>query len=191
MRRILVLWGSKVINGFLEKRAGEIFSRISAYIKKKNRILDIGVGSSHVTKLMIDSGFRITPLDVINLSYFNDIKPIIYDGKKIPFADNEFDVSLLITVLHHAKDPKGLLKEAVRVSRKIIIVEDIYRDSLQKYLTYLMDSIGNLEFFGHPHNNKSDEEWKGAFKELNLNLKDARYYPFWKFFMSAVYCLGK
>jgi hypothetical protein len=97
----------------------------------------------------------------------------------------------LITVLHHTKDPVGLLKEASRVSKSVVIMEDIYDNNFQKYLTYFFDSLVNFEFIGHPHSNKSDQEWKKEFRDLNLKLIDTRYGKIWGVFNEAFYYLKK
>jgi len=160
---------------FIEKRAESIVNDI-IYDIYGNELLDIGCGDCNVAKRFENLGFDITPLDVKNRSLIRSIKPILYDGKQIPFGDNSFDTALLIFVMHHTKNPVGLLKEAKRVSRKrIVIKEDIYRNEKEKLMTYISDSFVNFEFFNHPHSNKSDSEWKSVFSNLDLNLISYRY----------------
>lgn len=84
-----------------------------------------------------------------------------------------------------------MLVEAKRVAKRIIIVEDIYESNWQKYLTCVMDSVVNFEYFGHPHTNKSDEGWKRTFKKLGLKLLESKYEPFWRYFRSGIYHLEK
>jgi len=159
-----------------------------AHLDKKEKILDIGAGTCHIDWLLKKSGFKTLPLDVKDLSFVKSIKPKIYDGSKIPFKSKHFDSSLLITVLHHTKDPVKILKEAKRVSKKIIIIEDIVLNKAHGFLTNLFDSLMNLEFFGHPHSNKSDSEWKDLFKKLDLRLVSAKYNNFFVMRM-ATYCV--
>ena len=172
-------------------RAEKIIGQIELHLKKNNRILDIGSGTCAVCEILQSKGYETTPLDVMNLSFNKDIKPILYGGEKIPFADNKFDVSLIITVLHHSPNPNRILKEAKRVSKRIIVVEDIYRNSLHKFLTYFFDSILSLHFFNHPHNNKDDKGWKNTFKNLGLNLINAKYMRVFWVFDLAIYHLKK
>lgn len=148
--------------------------KILPFLDKKDKIIDIGSGSCSICEILSENGFDITPLDIKNSSVVESIKPIIYGGKKIPFPDKSFDVSLIITVLHHTQNPEKLLKEAKRVSKKIIIIEDIYSNIFQKYFTYFLDSLVNFEFRGHPHSNKTDKGWKAAFKKLKLKITDTR-----------------
>jgi ubiquinone/menaquinone biosynthesis C-methylase UbiE len=178
-------------SNFLKDRKSDIVGKIEPYLKKTDRILDIGCGGAHVAKTLKDAGYHITPLDIRNKSYFKDIQPVIYDGKKIPFADNSFDIALLLTVLHHIKDPLATLAEAKRVSKRIIIIEDLHVGWLQKYLTFAMDSFLNREFFGHPHTNKTEEEWEAVFRKMGLNILDRKKNNFWHFFTSGTFYLQK
>ena len=173
------------------KRTDNLVRLVSRYINKKDKILDVGCGACDVAKSLVDSGFDVTALDVKNLSIHKDITPVVYGGEKMPFDNDSFDVAFLITVLHHLKEPEKLLRETKRVSKRIIIIEDIYESNFQKLLTYLMDSLTNFEFIGHPHSNKSDKEWKKEFKKQGLKLLDSKKEPFWKYFLFGIYHLTK
>lgn len=153
--------------------------------------MDIGTGPGNIYEALTKKGFRVTPLDIQDITFVNNCKPILYDGQRMPFKDNTFKISLLITVLHHTSDPVRIIKEAKRTSGGIIIIEEVYNNSLQKYLTFTMDSFTNLEFFNHPHSNKTDREWREIFKKLNLDLIKASYIKQWFFISSVTYYLKK
>jgi hypothetical protein len=70
-------------------------------------------------------------------------------------------------------------------------MEDIYTTQFHKYLTFFMDSVTNFEFFGHPHTNKTDKEWRIEFKNLGFRIQEVRIHGFWYFFTSATYVLEK
>ena len=165
--------------------------RIAEYINPQTRIIDIGTGPGSVCLLLNKQGFNLTPVDVIDQSLSEEIEPEIYDGERLPYSNDSFDTALILTVLHHTPNPKEILLEAKRVSKRIIIIEDIYSNPLQKYLTYFVDSIVNMEFWGHPHSNKSDKCWRELFSELGLKLKAAKYDRFILFFRQASYYLEK
>ncbi len=172
-------------------RSKEMVERIEPFLSKSDRMIDIGSGTCHTCEVLLGKGYNVIPLDVENLSCVDNILPIIYDGQKIPFDNDEFDKSLILTVLHHTKEPTKILQEAIRVSKRIILIEDIYSNRFQKYTTYFFDSLLNFQFIGHPHTNKSDQEWKETFKELQLKLIDARYKYSFLFFRHATYYLQK
>lgn len=174
-----------------QQRSDRLLDNISEYLKRGESALDVGCGAGNITKRLQERGHKVTGLDITNISIHPEIEPVIYDGGKFPFKNNSFDVAIIITVLHHVDDPEKMLKEARRVAKRIIIVEDIYESSWQKYLTYVMDSVVNFEYFGHPHTNKSDEGWKKTFKKLRLKLLGSKYESFWRFFRSGIYHLEK
>jgi ubiquinone/menaquinone biosynthesis C-methylase UbiE len=174
-----------------KKRAEDIFKKIEKYLGKNDKILELGAGTCHIVEFLRNRNFDVTPLDVINISFIDGINPIIYDGKTIPFKDNYFDISLLITVLHHCQDPEDVLKEAKRVSKKVIVIEDVYDNTFEKYVTFVWDSLINLEFFGHPHSNKSHKEWRETFKKLDLKLDGYDRSPLVGGYLNGTYFLTK
>jgi ubiquinone/menaquinone biosynthesis C-methylase UbiE len=157
------------------RRANDMIGNFEHLLKKKDAILDIGSGSCNVSEILSKRQYKVVSLDVQNLSFVKSLSPLLYNGKRIPFRDDSFDVSLILAVLHHTTTPENIIKEAGRVSKKIIIIEDIYSTKFQKYLTYFFDSLSNLEIIGHPHKNQNDEGWKKTFKKLGLKLIDVKY----------------
>jgi len=172
-------------------RAHDMIDRIKPLLNKNDSILDIGAGSCNISEILEGSGYNVFPLDIQNLSFVDGINPIIYDGITIPFDGDSFDKSLLLTVLHHTPNPEEILDEAKRVSKNIIVIEDIYSNWFHRYITYFFDSLLNLEFFGHPHTNKTDYEWRTVFKNMNLILVEARYKRSFLIFRHATYFLTK
>ena len=157
-----------------QKKVKYLYGLIAPFLKKGGKIMDLGCGSGELTKKISDLGFQITAVDVVNKVKVAGVEPVIYDGKKLPFGDKEFDQVLLITVLHHVPEYRELLKEVGRVSREVIIVEDVFENWWDRVNIWFWDSLLNLEFFGHPHNNKNDEGWKRVFRELGWKLREER-----------------
>jgi len=173
------------------KRAIDTVGKIKKFLNKNNSILDIGSGTCNVYEVLLKKGYNVVGLDVRHFSFVENIKPVLYDGDKIPFEDNTFDVALLLTVLHHLPYPEKIIKEAMRVSKKVIIIEDIYSNIFSQYLTYFFDCICNLEFIGHPHTNKDDKQWKDVFLQHGLNIMNIRYDNLFFIFKQATYYLMK
>lgn len=152
-------------------------------------ILDIGSGTGMVTTMLRQQGYMVEPLDVRDRSLARDGKPTLYDGVRIPCADDQFDTALLLTVLHHTPDPDAVLREARRVAAEVIVVEDVFGNPLQKYLTFFTDSLFNMEFTGHPHSNRTDHDWRRTFPRLRLNLRAARCRPVLLLYRQCAYHL--
>ncbi len=170
-------------------RANDIFRKIGSFLSREEKILDIGAGTCSVTELLREREFNVTPVDIKNLSAVDDIVPVIYDGDTLPFPNNSFDAALLLDVLHHARDPQRVLRESARVAPKIIVIENVHRGKLQKFLTVAMDRLTNLDFGSLNH--KSDEGWKDIFSKLGLVLKEEHCSRFWLFFLSKMYLLRR
>lgn len=169
--------------------ARQKMQRIAGYLHQDDKILDVGCGPGSVCSLLRRHGHDVAPLDVRDLSFSAEVRPILYDGCRMPFADAAFDVALLLTVLHHTPDPGATLREARRVARRLVIIEDIYSNWVQRWLTCFTDSLMNLEFSGHPHTNQSDAGWKSLFNDLGLILLAAQSHRFLLLFRQATYYL--
>lgn len=159
------------------------------HLDEQQKVLDIGSGNGMITYHLRQKNIDTTPVDVANLSILPEVTSIVYDGITMPFEDKKFDTGLLLTVLHHCPDPILVLKEAARVSKQIVIIEDVYSNVIQQYLTYAMDTLVN---FGHStmtYQNKSDKEWKVTFEQLGLKLVEESSKSVLLFFRQATYVL--
>ena len=85
----------------------------------------------------------------------------------LPFAKNEFDNALLLTVLHHSDDPLSVLREAYRIVRpegRVIVIESVYgvdgnelsekeRKKAEAYLSLTKEQQRKLNvYFDHFYN---------------------------------------
>ena len=175
-----------------KERARVKFKLYKHHLLKNSHIIDIGTGSGQFSADLQDKGFNVSAVDIIDKTNTSDVAPVVYDGKKIPFQNESFDISMLITVLHHCPDPEQVFAEAVRVSSKrIFILEDVYNNWVMKRLTWFMDSLMNLEFAGHPHSNKSEAEWEDLFSQYNLKIIHKKKVKILLIFTQVVYVLDK
>lgn len=106
-------------------RTSFLAKKIAAFLNKNETVLDVGAGEGLIGQYLHNPlGFKIEMIDVAGCNR-SKLPILIYDGKKLPFERDSFDCLLLIFVLHHAKDKKALIEEAIRVARKrIIVIED-------------------------------------------------------------------
>lgn len=171
------------------RRAAVKRQRLVPLLSSEENLLEVGCGNGALTVLLRDEGHSVTPLDIADGSIFPEVRPILYDGGQFPFRDGQFTTCQLITMLHHTPDPEHLIREAMRVADRIIIMEDVYKGEWQKRLTFFADSIVNGEFHGHPHTNRSDAEWRKTFNRLGLRVEFSEEYRFLWFFRQATYVL--
>jgi ubiquinone/menaquinone biosynthesis C-methylase UbiE len=96
-------------------------------------LLDVGCGNGELTDQYTSFCPEVTGIDISDKGVLARETPItfqfsVYDGNKLPFEDNCFDVVSLSYCLHHIKSWKSTLKECLRVSTQYVVVkEPFYR----------------------------------------------------------------
>ena len=159
------------------------------HLSATQKVLDIGSGNGMITHHLRKKNINTTPVDVANLSILPDVQSIVYDGVHMPFEANSFDTGLLLTVLHHCPDPDIVLQEAARVSQKLVIIEDVYSNPIQQYMTYAMDTLVNFGHSSMTYQNRSDKEWKTTFDRMGFKLVEESSKSVLLFFRQATYVL--
>ena len=153
---------SKFIHRIMMRKARIVWKHIGRHMTGK-KVLDVGMGSGSFSYFLNKKGLDVQSVDVASLSIYDDLKPVIYDGHTLPFKDNEFDTAVIIHVLHHCSDGLRVLEEAKRCSKRVIFIEDTYRNKLEWFVIASFDSITNFEFWWHKY--RSIHEWKKIIKD--------------------------
>ncbi|MEL7487435.1 MAG: class I SAM-dependent methyltransferase [Pseudomonadota bacterium] len=179
----------RVIFPFWVMDARKKFRWIAPHLRVDDQVIELGSGMGSLLDELRGEGFDVAACDIDDHSVREDLAPDIYDGRRADYPDGAFDVCILSTVLHHVSDPDALLREALRIAPKVIVIEDIYASEWQRRLTFAMDSLLNWEFLGHPHANRRDCEWRAAFDALGARLLHSQSTPIALFFRQAVYVI--
>lgn len=129
-------------------------------------MLDVGCGDLRIGRaLQQQAGARVQGVDVVDQNR-TELPFTLYDGVRLPFPDNSFDVVLFSFVLHHSEDQDTLLAEARRVSREVILLEDIYESSLGRLTTRAHDVFVNKLMYPSiscPFTYRSRDGWRALF----------------------------
>ncbi|NQT49989.1 methyltransferase domain-containing protein [Candidatus Kuenenbacteria bacterium] len=177
----------KIHEGFIYNyRAKSLTKYVNQLLPKNQSLLglDVGCGNGEISHnlTILKPEIKIQGAE-INISENNFIKVTKFDGKKLPFADNEFDFILLVDVLHHINDFNELLNECTRVASNFILIKDhIAETRWDLFRLRVMDWIGNyFQNVPLPYNYLSNSEWEQLFKNKNLNkqqmIKQLKIYP--------------
>lgn len=167
-----------LLERIIRNRTEKIVNSFDEFIKKGEKILDVGAGGGWVTEeIQKRKNNKVTLLDVIDFNQTN-LKLVLYNGEKIPFSNNSFDAVLLIYVLHHTKNPLKVLEEAKRVTKdRIIIFEDTFSSYFDKFFLCFRDVLTNLLGFlvkpfkkKVPFNFKEVPEWERIFEDFRLKV---------------------
>lgn len=109
-------------------RLNELARCITPHLKSGDQVLDVGCGSGMLGKALLDSHYCPNNVSVRGLERFKrggePIDVEIYDGVKFPYNDKTFDVVILADVLHHEGNQDHLLRESIRVSKRLLIIKD-------------------------------------------------------------------
>ena len=157
---------------------------ISSQLHDGEKVLDIGCGDGKIDYLIMQKkNVEIWGVDVLlrNKTYI-PVKE--YDGKRIPFTDDSFDVAVFIDVLHHTEDKIDILTEAKRVTREKIIIKDhLLKGVLANATLKFMDYFGNAHYgVALTYNYLNKTTWDDIFMKLDLDPKiwmdKLNLYPF-------------
>jgi ubiquinone/menaquinone biosynthesis C-methylase UbiE len=154
-------------------RANRISNILRPFIQNVNNILDIGSGDCIVAEqIQKDIGINITCIDRIDYNKTN-LPLLVCQSENLPYEDESFDAVMLIFVLHHSKDFRIPLEEAIRVCKnRLIIIEDIYSNILERWFICLIDMLWNFRnSVAIPFNFLKNDEWTQVFPQLNLKLE--------------------
>lgn len=111
-----------------EHRLDVLADLITGHLRDGDRVLDIGCGGGMLGHRILNHGACPDDVRIEGVEKFKrgdePITVIAYDGDRLPFDPGTFDVVILADVLHHEIDELGLLRDALRVARRGVIIKD-------------------------------------------------------------------
>ena len=177
------------------KKAKKISHRFRGYILQGDTVIDIGLGNGlNALQVRNDYGADLVGIDIIDYNR-SPIPLVLFDGKTIPFADNEFDIALVIGVFHHCDHPIRIFEEAVRVARRVMILEDVYTSKNHLWIIKRYDYLLNFRHgVNVPFHFKKHGDWLNLFREHGLKIIAADRYrskPFYSPMRTMFYVVDK
>ncbi len=154
-----------------DPRASAIVETFASAIEPNRRILDIGAGKGLLAEEMTRRfNARVTLMDVAK--YNQSALPLtVCDSRTLAFADNSFDYALLSFVLHHSPNPDQMMREALRVARHVIVIENDVRGTLRGWLTQALDSWPAIQYGTPPcYFTRSRERWLAWFAQFPVQV---------------------
>ena len=128
-----------------ERRTRVLGEALAPLLPEGAQVLDVGCGdgavAAQIARLRPDLTLRGIDVHVRDTTA---IPVEAFDGRRIAAAEDSYDVIVLVDVLHHARDPVALLREAARVSRRWLVLKDHTCESrfAARRLAW-MDRVGN------------------------------------------------
>jgi SAM-dependent methyltransferase len=109
-------------------RLRELVRLILPHLRENDRVLDVGCGVGTLGHALMTHPKSPKGLIVTGLERFarggEPIPVRQYDGRTIPDPDRTHDVVIVADVLHHDTEPDAVVRECVRVSRRLLIIKD-------------------------------------------------------------------
>ena len=161
-----------LVDLLLRARAARKAALMARFLEKGQSVLDVGAGEGYVgEKLGKRLGGEIQLVDILNQNR-TSLPLDIYEGRRLPYVSGAFDVSLLVFVLHHAEHADELLRETLRVSRRVVILESTYVWKWELALLRGLDRLANrlrsegaVPMQEGPLRFRTHDEWLACFQK--------------------------
>jgi 2-polyprenyl-3-methyl-5-hydroxy-6-metoxy-1,4-benzoquinol methylase len=162
------------------KRANRSFELVKDYIVGE-KILDLGAGDG-LLALEIKKQLKkeVVLVDIVDYNY-TDLPLILYNPEeKIPLADGEVDTTILYTVLHHASNPEHLLEEAMRITKKRLVIIEGYieEDDIRmtnSFFDWFYNRVIGDEDINVPLNFLKVKGWEKMLKSRGFDMIESIY----------------
>ena len=164
-------------------------------VEKRQNVLDIACGDGLLLSALSQKGVRVSGVDIseegVKKCREKGLNASVVDvaTENLPFQDGAFDTVIMLDVLEHVYTPEALLREAVRVSKKYIIISVPNFNSLPARLQVLRGDVpennrpnkGHVYWFNYSVLRKMTEDG-------GLSLVEVRMNTFWQnhFFIGTI-----
>jgi len=155
------------------RRIRRLTELLAQLIPPRCNLLEVGCGDGKLARALLDKrpDLHIEGVDILVRDRV--WLPVqVFDGRSLPHRESSVDGVMLIDVLHHTRDPLALLREALRVSRRWLIVKDhILKGHAAASRLRFMDYVGNSRYgVALPYNYLSEGEWNELRRILDVKV---------------------
>ncbi len=151
------------------------------------KVLDLGCGDGFLLSKLKEKKIKAEGIDISYTAVKKakekglSAEAIDFSAEKLPYNDNSFDYVVLLDVLEHLFNPKQVLAEAKRVSKKYLIISVPNFNSMPARVQVMLGKPGenNKAKKGHVY-------WfnlkilKNMLKKNNLEIAEFKINTFWQ-----------
>lgn len=173
----LVLAMGRYRSGFfsavLRRRGLRKWERVRAYVVNGgDRLLDYGAAEGFVGLAAAQDGLSVILADRTDEREV-DLPFVRCTETSLPLADDSVDSTVLVFVLHHARTPESVLREATRVTRGAVLVwETVPAPWMPISVLKRIDAMANRQRPGdetlRPAHLRSVANWDALFERVGL-----------------------
>jgi len=123
---------------------------------KPRAVLEIGAGEGSILRCLAERSFapRFHALEIspTGVQAIRDAgirgltEARLFDGSRVPYPDQAFDLAILSHVVEHVEHPRQLIYEASRVARHVFI-EVPLEDTARLPRDFVLDPVGHINFY--------------------------------------------
>jgi SAM-dependent methyltransferase len=141
-------------------RMGPDLDLLVAWASGERTALDVACGGGHVARRLREAG-----LEVVTCDPAPGMQPdVICRAEDLPFADDSFDVVACRRAAHHFDDVRAALREMARVSRRLVLVEDLLYDGEEAEEAHRLRDPTHVRAY-------SEAEWRDHFDAARLDVE--------------------
>jgi SAM-dependent methyltransferase len=129
------------------------------------KVLDVATGGGHVARRL-----RAHGAEVVTCDSSPGMRPdVVTRAEHLPFADGSFDVVVSRIAAHHFDDLGAAIGEMVRVSNRVLVVEDmLYRTEEEQQAERLRDPTHKRSL--------GAEEWRELLVDAGLEIEQELFF---------------
>jgi SAM-dependent methyltransferase len=129
------------------------------------KALDVATGGGHVARRLREEGCQVVTLDPAPGMGAD----VVARAEHVPFADGSFDVVVTRIAAHHFEDIRAAVAEMVRVSNRLVVVEDtLFLSEQQEAAERLRDPTHVRSY--------SEDEWRELLGQAGLEVEQVEHY---------------
>lgn len=171
---MLGLAHSRLVYG---RRIRVLARHLAELLPPKASVLDVGSGDGLLAQRVMElrSDVKIRGVDVLTRPT-SHIPVELFDGVALPFGNAQFDVVMMVDVLHHAAQQERLLAEMARVTKRMVLIKDHTVQGILAWRTLaFMDWVGNARHgVSLPYAYWSPRQWDDTYSRTGLRLVEKR-----------------
>jgi SAM-dependent methyltransferase len=147
-------------------RQGEDLELLVRWASGAQTALDVASGGGHVARRLREAG-----LEVVSSDPAPGMEPdVICRAEELPFAAGSFDVVACRRAAHHFVDVRAALDEMARVSRRLVLIEDLLYDGEEAEEAHRLRDPSHVRAY-------TEAEWRVLFEAAGLEVEAVELFP--------------
>ena len=156
------------------ERVVGLAEKLLAGCERAKLALDFGCGDGWFAEQFVTRGLTDHVIGAeVRMRAASLIRPVLFDGQRMPFRDRAFELTYAIDALHHSESPEQAITELLRCTRDRFLLKDhTYDDRPGWYALAFLDELGNRRFgVPSPHAYQKRWEWNACIERAGFELE--------------------